>query len=75
MNVDTSGFHVDLAARRVTHVSGAAATFYEYPSEDEWRASDVVTLLNPRLYDGPEVEFARLAKEAALKAGMTRCTP
>ncbi len=72
---EKSDFTVDLANRRVTHKSGAEATFYEYPTEEDWRASDVITLVNPSRYDGPQGEFALLAKEAALRAGMKSHKP
>lgn len=65
-------FTVDLHAREVRHPSGAVVSFYEYRSEADWRASDSVTLHNPDLYSGPAEELGRLAKEAALAAGM-RC--
>lgn len=70
-----SDFTVDLAARRVSHSSGAAATFREYQNEEDWLRTDAVTLHNPSLYDGPEVDLARLAKEAAINAGMKRSKP
>lgn len=63
-------FTVDIAAREVRHSSGASVSFYRYTSDDDWRASDVVTLRNPDLYDGPPAELGRLAKEAAVAAGM-----
>ena len=57
-----SDFTVDLTARKVTHQSGAAATFNEYVNVDDWRASDVVIPHNRDLYPGPETELARLTK-------------
>lgn len=75
MTDDYTDFTVDLAARRVTHRSGAAVTFHEYPSERDWLRTDAVTLENPSLYDGPEFELGRLAKEAAIAGGMKRCKP
>jgi hypothetical protein len=65
------GFTVDVEQRIVTHTSGASASFYRYETDDDWRRTDVVTLHNPVLFPGSQREFARLAKEAALAAGMT----
>jgi len=67
---DDADFSVDLLHRRVTHKSGASATFHEYQNEEDWLQSDAAMLHNPSLYDGSGFEFARLAKNAAVKAGM-----
>jgi hypothetical protein len=69
-----SDFTVDLKERRVTHKSGAAAEFYEYPAEEDWLKS-LPHSYNDYLYPGPSWEFLRLAKEAALAAGMKHCKP
>lgn len=63
-------FTVDLTRRKVTHSSGARATFDRHPTAEDWHASEVVKLSNIGLYDGPAAEFGRRAKEAALAAGM-----
>ena len=63
-------FTVDIESRKVRHSSGASASFYRYRNDEDWQRSDVVTLHNPDLYDGPHAELARRAKEAALAAGM-----
>jgi len=68
-------FKVDIGSRTVSHSSGAAARFYRYCTMDAWRASDSATLHNPDLYPGSASEFGRLAKEAALTAGMDHGGP
>lgn len=68
-------FAVDLANRKVWHTSGAGATFHQYPNEYLWRISDVVMLHNPDLFKGAPEELARLAKRAALEAGMRHRYP
>jgi hypothetical protein len=67
---------VDLERRRVSHVSGAEASFSTYHTEEDWHASDVASLRNPDLYeDGSRREFARKAKQVAMAAGMKRNRP
>jgi predicted GIY-YIG superfamily endonuclease len=65
-----SEWTVDLANRRVTHASGASASFYRYPTEADWLATDSVNCSNVHLYSGLPREFARRAKEIAIEAGM-----
>jgi hypothetical protein len=61
---------VDLVGRRVRHRSGAEAHFYRYHSEADWLQSDGVRCHNPYLFEQGQQEFARKAKEVAIKAGM-----
>lgn len=61
---------VDLVARLVRHRSGAEATFYRYLSEEDWLKSDVALCHNPYLFEEGQLEFARRAKEIAVRAGM-----
>lgn len=69
-------FEVDLAERQVTHKpTGIVVSFYEYPTDDDWRKSDSVTLRDNPSYKGDRRELARAAKEAALAMGMTSQKP
>jgi hypothetical protein len=65
-----SEWTVDLTNRRVVHASGASASFYGYPTEVDWLATDSVNCSDLHLYDGLPREFARRAKEILIKAGM-----
>jgi hypothetical protein len=69
-------FDVDLAERLVRHKpSGIEVSFYEYLSEDDWKKSDSAVLRDNPFWPGNRYEIARIAKEAALAAGMRSHKP
>jgi hypothetical protein len=69
-------FDVDLAERLVRHKpSGIEISFYEYLNEEDWKKSDTATLRDNPFWPGDRYELARLAKEAAVAAGMTSRKP
>jgi len=69
-------FDVDLTERLVTHKpSGIEVSFYEYLSEDDWKKSDSALLRDNPFWPGNRYELARVAKDAALAAGMMSRKP
>jgi len=69
-------FDVDLFERKVVHKpSGIWFSFYEYPTEDDWRRSDNVVFRDDPRWEGDRMALARAAKAAALKAHMTARKP
>lgn len=73
--MSTREFEVDLEARLVREKSGAIVSFYEYASEDEWKACDVGSIQNLHLFEGSPRELLAGAKAEALAAGMTHRKP
>jgi hypothetical protein len=67
-------FSVDLDKREVHHKCGASVSFYEYIEAEDWLSAGG-SVRNAYLFDGSAEEFLRLAKEAALAAGMPHERP
>jgi hypothetical protein len=68
-------FTVDLATREVRHRSGASVSYYEYLDADDWLSTSGGLTRNAYFFDGSCEEFLKLAKQAALAAGMTHRRP
>ena len=68
---DPKDFSVDLSAREVRHKSGAVVSFSEYVSYVDWKTSDSGKIRNADRFEGPDTELLRVAKEVALRSGMT----
>jgi hypothetical protein len=69
-------FYVDLAERRVIHKpSGIEIEFYEYTNEQDWKKSGSAVLRDNPLWSGDRADLARMAKDAALAAGMQSRKP
>ena len=69
-------FDVDLPERLVRHKpSGIEVSFYEYLTEDDWNKSDSAVLRDNPFWPGDRYELARIAKAAAVAAGMKSHKP
>jgi hypothetical protein len=70
-NLSPDDFDVDLAERKVIHKeSGIWFSFYEYPSEDDWKRSDSVIYRDNPEWSGDRRVLAAAAKQAAMAKGM-----
>jgi hypothetical protein len=67
---ESGDFSVDLAKRRVRHLSGAAFVFHTYQTEEDWRSATYVRIEGEHRYRGVIEELAVAAKQAAIAAGM-----
>jgi hypothetical protein len=69
-------FDIDLKERLVTHKpSGIEISFYEYTNERDWEISDTAMLRDNPSWPGDRAELARMAKQAAMAAGMRSHKP
>ncbi len=68
---------VDLASRTVAvrDIPGCTFSFYEYVHAEDWLLADTCWVTNPHLLPGPASQFAAIAKQAAMSAGMRHRKP
>jgi hypothetical protein len=65
-------FDVDLKTRKVVHrPSRVELTFPEFEDEASWLSSLEATIHPDGVFRGPTYELVRVAKEAAIREGMT----